>query len=147
MTPYDLLSYLHDNGVLHASEMDCDLILKFFDSDDDGRLNYNDYMQVVLPCESEYLRAAVTQRKPYDVESYEYLPGPVELELSRLLEKEVNYHRDVEMLKRDLEASYDFSSLAAFNAIDDWNYKYIDQQALNRFLRRNGYKPKGKTLN
>jgi len=45
----------------------------------------------------------------------------------------------IENLKRNLEHSYDFSVAGAFKAIDDWNYKYIDEKNLKRFLRNVGY--------
>ena len=35
--------------------------------------------------------------------------------------------------------SYDFTIRAAFKAVDDWNYNYIDKQNLKRFLRSMGH--------
>jgi Ca2+-binding EF-hand superfamily protein len=37
------------------------------------------------------------------------------------------------------EFSYDSSVKAAFKAIDDWNYNYIDKQNLKRLLRSMGH--------
>lgn len=48
-------------------------------------------------------------------------------------------HLKAENIKRSLESSYDFSIKAAFKAIDDWNYGYIDKQNLKRFLRSMGH--------
>mmetsp|Transcript_1336 Transcript_1336/g.1732 ORF Transcript_1336/g.1732 Transcript_1336/m.1732 type:complete len:95 (-) Transcript_1336:376-660(-) len=48
-------------------------------------------------------------------------------------------HLKAENIKRSLESSYDFSVRAAFKAIDDWNYNYIDKQNLKRFLRSMGH--------
>jgi Ca2+-binding EF-hand superfamily protein len=42
-------------------------------------------------------------------------------------------------MKRTLENSYDFTFRKAYSAIDDWNYNYIDQANLKRFLRSTGY--------
>jgi Ca2+-binding EF-hand superfamily protein len=41
-------------------------------------------------------------------------------------------------MKRALESSYDFTFKKAFTAVDDWNYGYIDQSNLKRFLRKMG---------
>ena len=59
----------------------------------------------------------------------------VERAMSQLIYKEVKLHLKAENIKRSLESSYDFSVRAAFRAIDDWNYGYIDKQNLKRFLR------------
>lgn len=38
-------------------------------------------------------------------------------------------------MKRTLENAYDFTVKKAFAAIDDWNYGYLDQNNIKRFLR------------
>ena len=96
-------------------------------------------MQLVLPCEDPYLRAAATQRPTYDVPRHSFLPSVIEQEVTRLLEKEIHYHREVEHLKFDLESRYDFSAVAAFQSIDDYDFKYIDFENLRRFLRVNAF--------
>lgn len=63
----------------------------------------------------------------------------VERALTNLLMKEVKLQMKAENLKRCLEQSYDFSVQGAFKVIDDWNYKYIDDSNLKRFLRNVGY--------
>jgi hypothetical protein len=63
----------------------------------------------------------------------------VERAMSQLIFKEVNLHLKAENMKRSLESSYDFSVKAAFKAIDDWNYNFIDKQNLKRFLRSMGH--------
>lgn len=59
--------------------------------------------------------------------------------MSQLIYKEVKMHLKAENIKRSLESSYDFSVRAAFKAVDDWNYNYIDKQNLKRFLRSMGH--------
>jgi len=63
----------------------------------------------------------------------------VERVMSQLIYKEVKMHLKAENIKRSLESSYDFSIKAAFKAIDDWNYNYIDKANLKRFLRSMGH--------
>lgn len=41
-------------------------------------------------------------------------------------------------MKRDLESQYDFTFKKAFSAIDDWNYGFLDQSNVKRFLRKMG---------
>lgn len=46
-------------------------------------------MQVMLPCDDQYLRSAATQRPTYTVTRYDRLPHIVEKELTTLLEREI----------------------------------------------------------
>ena len=63
----------------------------------------------------------------------------VEKALTNLIMKEVKLQMKAENMKRVLEATYDFKVQAAFKAIDDWSYQYIDEKNLRRFLRNSGY--------
>jgi Ca2+-binding EF-hand superfamily protein len=40
----ELLNFLRDNGVHTVTEADCYYVVKFFDSDEDGKLNYPDFL-------------------------------------------------------------------------------------------------------
>ncbi len=93
----------------------------------------------MLPCDDAVLRAAASQRQTLDVPRVEFLPMRVERALTQLLIKEIQLHLKAENQRRVLEQSYDFSAAGAFKAIDDWNYKYIDEKNLRRFLRNMGY--------
>lgn len=54
--------------------------------------------------------------------------------MSRLIFKELKLAREEENLKQQLACRYDYSTEALFKSVDDWNYKYIDQLNLKRFL-------------
>ena len=92
LTPNDFFNFMKDND-FDASFEDCQYLVQFFDSDEDGVLNYTDYMQCVVTCDDTYIRAAVTQRDPYGVNPDEYLSPILERELAILFEKELAYHR------------------------------------------------------
>ena len=114
-------------------------MINYFDLDGDGQLNYHDFLQVLLPCDNPFLRSAATQRPNQELYPNEFLPMRVERAMSQLIYKEVTMHLKAENIKRSLETSYDFSVRAAFKAVDDWNYNYIDKQNLKRFLRSMGH--------
>ena len=44
VTSMEILNFIRDNGVNHVTEADCYYVVKFFDSDEDGKLNYPDFM-------------------------------------------------------------------------------------------------------
>lgn len=76
--------FLQDNGV-SGKIGDCAKLIRFFDSDEDGILSYNDFIQMVLPCDDNGLRADV-QRRPYNrVGRFDALPIEMELGLVRLI--------------------------------------------------------------
>jgi len=72
-------------------------------------LNYHDFLQILLPCDDAYLRAAVSQRPNNELPRNELLPMRVERALSQLIFKEVRLHLKADLMKRALENSYDFS--------------------------------------
>jgi len=96
------------------------------------------YLQILLPCDQPYLRAASTQRPTYPIGREEYLPFEVEQQLARLFSKELKLAREGERLKQELAARYDYSLDHLFKEIDDWNYNYIDGRNLKRFLIKTG---------
>jgi Ca2+-binding EF-hand superfamily protein len=96
-------------------------------------------LQILLPCDDAFLRAAATQRPNYKLQREEYLPMRVEKALTNLLVKELKLQMKAENLKRNLEQSYDFQVGNLFKAVDDWHYTYIDEKNLRRFLRNVGH--------
>jgi Ca2+-binding EF-hand superfamily protein len=141
ITAYEVQKFLQDNELDEVSLEECEYLIKFFDSDKDDVLNYTDYMQMVITCDDTYLRAAVTQRDPYGVNPNEYLSPILERELAILFEKELAYHKEIEIIKRDLQNAPDFSIEAAFEEIDQDDANIIDHISVESFLRRNGFAP------
>lgn len=135
----EICQFEKENGYREVSPEDFIFLLTYFDLDGDGKLNYHDFLQILLPCDNPYLRSAATQRPNQEIFPNEFLPMRVERAMSQLIFKEVKLHLKAENLKRSLETSYDFSVKSAFKAIDDWNYGYIDKQNLKRFLRSMGH--------
>jgi hypothetical protein len=85
------------------------------------------------------LRAVATQRPTYPISKTEFLPFDVERLLARLIAKELKLSRDNEKNKQDLASRYDCCYSDLFKFIDDWNYNYIDQANLKRFLFKAGH--------
>ena len=51
VTSLEMLKFLRDNGVEEATEADTHYIVKYFDSNSDDMLEYEDLMQMVMPCD------------------------------------------------------------------------------------------------
>jgi Ca2+-binding EF-hand superfamily protein len=134
-----LTYFQRENGFRELEPEDFKQMIRYFDLDGDKRLNYHDFLQILLPCDDAYLRAAASQRPNNELPRHEYLPMRVERALSQLIFKEVRLQLKADQMKRTSENAYDFSFPKAFKAIDDWSYGYIDQSNLKRFLRSMGY--------
>ena len=61
--------------------------MQYFDSNGDDKLEYEDLLQMFMPCDDQYLRAAMGQRCIYEVTKHENLDPEIEAELTRLFEK------------------------------------------------------------
>ena len=109
-------------------------------------MDYQEFLQFVLPCNHPVLRCAVTQRRPTrtidEIRQYDqrqFLDVTVESTLCQLIYAEVSYHLEIQAYKDKLVHTHDFTMQKAFKAVDDWNYGYIDQSNLKRFLINMGY--------
>ena len=85
----NLTERCRDNGAEDATEADCHYIVKYFDSDDDEFLNFQDFLQVMMPCDDSYLRAQIAQRPNYEIDRNEFLDEEIEKQLTKLFEKEI----------------------------------------------------------
>lgn len=53
---HDIVAFLRHNNVYGITESESYRLIKFFDSDEDGRLTFSDFEQIFLPCEDNFLR-------------------------------------------------------------------------------------------
>lgn len=128
----DIQSFL-DRQRIASTEEEVTLIVKQYDSDGDGRLSREEISNLLLPSCSPALRDIVLSRSPLPSLSYD-----AEYALSRLFEREVLFHREVEAMRRDLGSRYDYSMLSGFQAIDTTGSSYIDRISLRRYINRAG---------
>lgn len=134
-----LCQFQKENGFRELEPDDFDTMIAYFDLDGDSKLNYHDFLQIILPCDDSFLRAAATQRPNGEIPKCEFLSARIERAMSQLLFKEVRFHLKADQMKRTLENAYDFTFKKAFSAIDDWSYGYLDQNNIKRFLRSAGH--------
>ena len=110
VSPLDLLQFLRECNFHGYHEADCYYLVKFFDSDSDLAMSYADFLQMVLPCNNELLRAIASQRPN---ETYVKVPGDipeeVEKELALLIMMEIDMHRQSEPLKQELRCVKEYS--------------------------------------
>ncbi|CDW77960.1 ef hand family protein [Stylonychia lemnae] len=136
----EILNFLRDNGIHSVTEADCYYVVKFFDSDEDGRLNYPDFMQMILPCDNPPLRAQATQRPNMYIAKSDYLTLDVERDLTKLIMSEIELHRETEKIKQQLESALEYTEEGVYNSVDDWGYGFVDATNIKSFFRNNQLK-------
>ena len=94
---------------------------------------------MLLPCTDNLLRNITLDRPSFRVGRFDSLPYDIERALLDILEKEIDLMRRLDILKRELEIRYDFSSLAAYRSIDRYNDGRINTFNLGTFLRSVGH--------
>lgn len=132
-----MLEFLRQNSAA-ANIGDCARLVRFFDSDDDGYLSYSDFIQIVLPCDDNMMRAQVQQRPYSRVGRHDALPYDIESSLVRLFQHEVDFIRRMNTLVKELCARPDYSPYAAFRTVDRHNEGMINMHNLQDFFRSFG---------
>lgn len=104
-------------------------LIRQYDSNQNGRLSYNEFLQLVLPSTNPGFRELALSRRGICTSEVEYL-------LSKLIQHELLYHRSLENTRQDLVTKPDFNLLEAFRLIDTKNASFIDRTSLLSFLAR-----------
>jgi len=92
-----------------------------------------------LPCTDNLLRNITLDRPSFRVGRFDSLPFDIERAVVDILEKEIDLQRRLDILKRELEVRYDFSSLSAYRSVDRYNDGRINTFNLGAFLRTCGH--------
>ena len=93
----------------------------------------------MLPCTDNLLRNVTLDRPSFRVGRFDSLPYDIERAILDILEKEIDLQRRLDILKRELEIRYDYSSLAAYRSIDRYNDGRINTFNMGAWLRNCGY--------
>eukprot|EP00347_Sterkiella_histriomuscorum_P009319 403341661 len=133
---HDICNFLKENMVDYADEVECFYMFRYFDKDNDGYLDFDDFLQLTLPADDIQKRAETAQRPNYRVGKDQRLPKHIEFELSRLIEKEMHYHVKVEIEKKTFERQPDFNTVASFTIIDSQKYGFLDFDNMKKFLQK-----------
>jgi Ca2+-binding EF-hand superfamily protein len=126
----DLIRFLTHMRV-YCSSNDAHLIVRQYDSNTDERINYDEFLQVALPSTSPHLRDLALSRSGY-------LSYDVEYAFSKLLDREMQYQRDVELRKTHLNTRYDFNAMDLFRMLDVGHRSFVTRDDLRFFMRELG---------
>lgn len=142
VTARDLCEFMSKQGH-KTSQTDFELIVKYFQSMESDRLTNEDFSQILMPCSNDYLRSNAMGRT---LKTHHVSKNVLD-QLSTLLMKECEFHKDVESLKAELGKSPDFAPPEIFKQLDTSNKGYLDMSSVNKFLKECGYTASKQSLN
>mmetsp|Transcript_6972 Transcript_6972/g.12741 ORF Transcript_6972/g.12741 Transcript_6972/m.12741 type:complete len:519 (-) Transcript_6972:1483-3039(-) len=132
ISPNQIKTWCDECGSL-VDPADAELIVRQYDANEDGRLEFCEFKCLVLPSTIPSLKEEALQR----LESK--LTDTVKDALIYLIEKEADLQRDLEIRRRDIKARADFTFASAFKAIDRDCTESVDLTQLEVFLLRNEF--------
>ena len=121
---YNLVDFLKNNSI-YCTNTEARLMLSFYDSNSDGNLNYTEFLNMILSDSNYSIRRLARDRIGY--RSGNVLTYDVEYALTRLMERELELARAVEMLVADARARYDFNCLDLYSLIQGYG-NYISSE-------------------
>jgi len=130
----EILNFLRDNKEYSITEQDCESFIKFFDQDQDGKLDFDEFLQIIRPCEDTHLKDEALERTPLKVGRFDYLPANQENIMSDLFISEILYLRKIEEHKEKLKGSRDYSLSGVLKTIDVNNEGGINVVNLKDFF-------------
>lgn len=95
ISPADMLRFLRQLGFCETHEAECEQVIRYFDNVHCGGLNYDDFLQVILPCDAPELRMVIINRENI-TNGLSRIDPVVEHELAVLLYKELVFQRQIE---------------------------------------------------
>ncbi|OMJ77767.1 hypothetical protein SteCoe_22559 [Stentor coeruleus] len=128
----DLKAFLSQVGI-SVLRSNLALVIRQYDSNNDGKLSLEEFQALVLPSEDLELQRVVLSRNVYPVNAY------TENSVARHIELEASYQAQLETLKKSLASRVDFTPINAFRAVDVDKLNSINVYEIRDFLRRNGY--------
>jgi hypothetical protein len=81
----EICNFLRDNGIHSVLESEAHALVLFFDNNGNGRLSLDEFQQMVLPCEDNFLRNRTLDRPSRPCPRYEVLPRDIETAICNVI--------------------------------------------------------------
>lgn len=95
ISAHDMLRFLRQTGFNETHESECQQLISYFDNGNSGTLSYDDFLQIILPCDAPQLRQLVIKKQNLG-RTGDWIDIAVENELALLLYKEIVFSRQLE---------------------------------------------------
>ena len=122
----DIVAFYRDNAVFCA-DSEAYYILRYWDTNHDGRLSFNDFCHMILPHTSEVLRSMSRNRQPTMLSLDGKLPFYTEKALAKLLNEELLFFRRLEDARFALNTRFDYSTDNCYRCLDRRIINFISE--------------------
>ena len=112
----DLQQFL-EHHYIQAKENELEELIAEFDSDEDGRLSFDEFQMMMLPSTNLNLRTIAQMRKNSMLLVDQKASYEVESMVARLVNREMEYHKKRESNRRALLKCEDFNKYTGFEAM------------------------------
>lgn len=133
----NIKAFCEDNQIKCSLE-EAALLIDQYDETENGKLNYNEFCQLILPTTNDHLRSIAKSREAeYKFMKSAFLSKPIESALAHLIHKEIIFQRSVNEIKKELASRNDFTVEKAFDDILEYNSRggnKIDRYAIRDFV-------------
>ena len=148
ITAEELLKFMNDHYVKKPTLEKCQALIAEFDSSQDGTLQYDEFLNVIMPAANQSLRdyCLYGRRVPsYYTEQSRPLPVSVSSMISRILERELNLQDKRTEARLDLFKHVDHSKYKTFHEMSRGQVT-VNMATLIIYLEDNGFHPRTEDL-
>ena len=139
VTPSDIAHFLEENGV-KSDEKLLALIVRLYDTNFEGFLNFEDFLKMVLARDNPDIRFQSALRPNYDVMGYEnVLSQEIEYTLARFFKKATEF---LQKMISDPETQFLIRDSAIFQEVDSKRSRRIDFNNLKAFFEASKIVPR-----
>jgi Ca2+-binding EF-hand superfamily protein len=128
LSPADIQLFLSDFQIF-CTQGEAYNLIRQYDSNQNGRLAYNEFLQLVLPSTNPSFRELALSRRGIFTSEVEYL-------LVKLIQQEVMFHRSLEIIRRELVSRSDFNLLEAFKLLNVSCESSLTRIGISQFMAR-----------
>lgn len=130
------MTFLNNRGISFEEES-LRRVIHNFDKDEDFSINFNEFLNIILPRKDDQLKNETEQRKP-DENDQEEKDNKIDQDINdafaNLLQKELDIVKTLANIAEDIKLSKDFTTYESFLAIVH-DEKYITKENMGVFLK------------
>jgi hypothetical protein len=103
---------------IYCSYTEARFLIFFYDSDSDGSLNYSEFLNLILS-DADYSLKKKAEQLLFTMRTVNF---DVEYSISKLLERELDLIRSLDLALSEVRARYDFNVYDLYSSIQSYSY-------------------------
>ena len=125
------LKYFLELNSIFSTLLECQNVINLYDKNNNNSLNYIEFLNMILSDERRPIKR-INNINPNSL----YIPYPTQFAFCRVLEKLINFVREIDYLIKDLNNQFDFKINYMYFSIKGEN-NILDKDCISNFLNKN----------